>query len=217
MNRRQFTGHLVTGAAVVAIGSEGFVLTGCAGGGSIWSKILSWVPVGEAALNSILSVLTANGILIAPGLQVIVGLIEAGFSALTAAIKEYQSTTPPPVGALQKIETAFKDIVDNFKTFLASLNVSGGLLSIIVGLAQVIFSTIAAFMNQVPASFSLKRTVVLGDTFGVGSRVTGTIVPKMRSRGQFKKDFNSQLDGGRTVGVTVPQNAYLKLSFFEHF
>jgi hypothetical protein len=168
-------------------------------------------------------VLGANGVLIAPAIQTVVSLIEAGFTALTAAIKEYQSTTPPPVGALAKIETAFTDIVNNFKTFLASLSVNGGLLSIIIGLAQIVFSTIAAFMNQLPAASSLRRTVVLGHTFSVGSALTGpvsgtgTIVPKERTNGRFKRDFNSQLSGAPNVGVVCPQGAYLKLTFWEKF
>jgi hypothetical protein len=211
--RREFTGHLVGSAAALALGGATLSLEGC---GNIWTNILNWIPVGEAALNSILSVLTANGVLIVPGLQAIVSLIEAGFAALTAAIKEYQATVPPPVGALAKIETAFADIVNNFKTFLASLNVNGGLLAIIIGIGQVVLSTIAAFMGQLPAASSLKRTVLLGDTFRVGVGM-GTIVPKSRTRGRFKRDVNAVLGGSASVGVACPQNAYLTLTFWEKF
>lgn len=210
-SRREFTGHLVKGAVVVSVVSaEGFMLSGC----NVFTDVLNWVPTGEAALNSILSILGANGIIIVPGLQTIVGLIEAGFTALTAAIKEYKSTTPPPVGALQKIETGFKDIVDNFKTFLQSLSVSSPLLSIIVGIAQIIFSTIAAFMNRLPAASSLKRTVVLGSTLQVGG-TTVAFTPKDRSVRRFKKDVNSFLDDQRHSTVTIPKNAYLPLSLWE--
>lgn len=216
MERRQFLEVSGKGALGVAVltataGGATFLLSGC----NVFTDIENWVPVGEAALNSILSVLTANGVLIAAPVQAIVSLIEAGFAALTAAIKEYQSTTPAPIGALAKIETAFKDIADNFTTFLQSLGVSGGLLGIIVGLGQIIFSTIAGFMNQLPASSSLHRTVTIGSTMRVGS-TTAPVTPKARTRRVFKKDMNSVLDGGKAIGVVIPPSAYLKVSFWEH-
>jgi hypothetical protein len=217
LDRRPF----IQRAALTVVGlrlAQGAALLGVAemeaGCGSVFNDILNWIPVGEAAVNSILAVLAANGVILIPGLQVYVSLIEAGLTALTGAIKEYQSTVPAPVGALAKIETAFKDVVDNFKNFLASLNVSGGLLAIIVGIAQVVLSTIAAFMNQLPAASSLKRTVVLGHTFLVGS-TTAVVIPKDRTRRAFKRDFNSVLDGGPSAGVVIPPSARLKLSFWE--
>jgi hypothetical protein len=193
-------------------GTLGIALTesGC----NVFTDIENWVPVGEAAVNSILSVLTANGVVIAAPLQAIVSLVEAGFAALTAAIKEYQSTVPAPVGALAKIEEAFTAIVDNFRTFLTSLSVSGGLLAIIVGLAQIVFSTIAAFMNQLPAASSLRRTVVLGATFRVAGS-TAVIVPRHRTRRAFKHDWNGVLATSPTVGVVCPASAYLNVSFWE--
>jgi hypothetical protein len=217
LSRRQFARHTILtaiGLRIATLSGISAFLVSC--GGNVFSSILTWIPVGESALNSILSVLSANGIVLIPGLQVYVSLIEAGFTALTAAIKEYQSTVPAPVGALAKIETAFADVVNNFKTFLSSLSVNGGLLAIIVGLAQIVFSTIAAFMNQLPAASSMKRTVILGNTFLVGS-ATVTVVPKERTRRAFKHDFNAVLDGGPAAGVVIPPPARLKLSFFERF
>jgi hypothetical protein len=72
-------------------------------------------------------------------------------------------------------------------------------------------------MNQLPAASSLRRTVVLGHTFSVGSGGTGNVVPQERTNGRFKRDFNSQLSGAPNVGVVCPQGAYLKLTFWEKF
>ena len=102
MNRRTFT-RIASLVLLLATSGISLFLAGC----GVWTDILNWVPVGEAAINSILAVLTGNGVVITPAIQAIVQLIEAGFAALTAAIKEYQSTTPAPVGALAKVETAF--------------------------------------------------------------------------------------------------------------
>ena len=137
LSRRNFAKTLFTFFTAFAAFGSALFMSGC----NLYNDILNWVPVGEAALNSILTVLTSNGVLISPAIQSVVALVEAGFAALTAAIKEYQSTTPPPVGAVAKIQTAFNDIVDNFSTFLKSLSISGGLIGIVVGLANVVFSS----------------------------------------------------------------------------
>jgi hypothetical protein len=212
LTRREFGSGFSRFLLLLAATGPWLWTAGC----NVFSDILNWVPVGETALNAILAVLTSNGVLITPAIQTIVNLIEAGFAALTAGIKEYQSTTPAPVGALAKIETAFKDVVDNFRTFLASLNVSGGLLGIVIGLGQIIFSTIAAFLNRLPAASSLRRTVSISSSERVAGSALVVIVPKDRTRRAFKKDWNHVLDAGPAVGVVVPNSAYLKLSLFEH-
>lgn len=192
----------------VAIESEG-----C----NLWNDILNWVPVGEASLNSVLSILTSNGVVIAAPVSAIVTTIEAGFTALTAAIKEYQSVTPPPVGAEAKVQAAFTALVDNFKTFLASLNVPGSIFAIISGLAQVVLSTIAAFENQLPkttVATASARVSIVGDSVHVGPQVVA-IVPKHRTRRAYKRDFNAVLDAGVKLGVTVPKSAYHHLTLLE--
>jgi hypothetical protein len=214
MNRRNFigkTGLLVVGLRITGASAVGFWTAGC----NVFTDVLNWVPVGEAAVNSILAVLTGNGVLISPALQSIIGLIEAGFAGLSGAIKEYQSTTPPPAGSLAKIETFFKDVVDNFKTFLASLKVNAGLLGIVVGLAQIVLSTIAAFMNRLPAASSLRRRLTLNDVHVADSGYYLVVVPKERTRRAFKKDFNHVLDAGSSVGVIAPKSAYLHVSLLE--
>lgn len=211
LSRRQFTGHLAKGVAVVLVGAEAILLGGC----NLYDDILNWVPVGEASLNSILTVLTSNGVAISPAMQSVVALIEAGFTALTAAINEYKSTNPPPVGAIAKIQTAFTDIVDQFSTFLKSLSVSSGLVGIIVGLANVVFSTIAAFSNQLPKPTTARMSMAI-HTVQVGA-VTQVVVPKTRTRRAYKKDFNATLDTATKSGIVVPKAAYLPVTFWEHF
>jgi hypothetical protein len=204
MNRRTFTARISSLVLFLAAGGSSLLISGC----NVFSDILSWVPVGEAALNSILTVLTGNGVVISPAVQAIISLIEAGFAALTAAVKEYQSATPPPAGALAKVEEAFKAIVDNFTTFLEALNVSGGLLSIITGLAQVVLSTIAAFMNRLPPSMTMKVTRdKLAGPVKVSS-TTVTIIAKERNAAAFKKDFDAVLKSA-PADVKVPTKAIL--------
>ena len=203
LNRRTFTARIASLFIFLAAGGMSLFVAGC----SVFSDVLNWIPVGEAALNSILSVLTVNGVVISPAIQSLVSLIEAGFAALTAAVKEYQSTTPAPVGALSKVETAFKDIVDNFSTFLSSLSVSGSLLGIITGLAQIVLSTIAAFVNRLPASTAMKSVSVrLSSVKVAGTAIT--VIPKARTASSFKHDYDAILKSA-PADVKVPPNAIL--------
>lgn len=200
MNRRRFAKIATKTLLLILTAGNALFLAGC----SVWSDILAWIPIGEAALNSILALLSANGVAIGPALQAIVTLIETAFNDLTAAVKEYQSTTPPPVGALVKVQAAFKALTDQFSNFLAQLGVSGGLLSVIAGIAQIVFSTIAAFVNQLPTTAQLTQR----STVQVGSK-SFPVVAKKRSVSQFKHDVNAVVDAGKAVGLNCPPNAYL--------
>jgi len=221
INRRQF----VQRSTLTVVGlrlAQGTAFIGTAelaGGCNLFNDILNWIPVGEASVNAMLTVLTSNGIAIAPAVSAAVTLTEAGLTALTAAVKEYQATTPPPVGAVAKVQTALKDVVDNFQTFLASINVPGNIFSVISGLAQVVLSTVAAFENQLPpttpAATAAARTTIVGATAHVGQAVI-VITPKHRTVRAYKKDWNATLDAGTKLGVLVPKSAYHHISFFEH-
>jgi len=212
ITRRQFGGHLVKGAAIATLAASTIELGGC----SVFTDIENWVPVGEAALNSILAELAANNVPLSSEAQAIVKDIEAGFDAITAAVQEYQSTTPPPVGALAKVQTAFKDVVDQLSAFLSNLALPGGnIVTLISGLASIVFSTIAAFLNKLPA---LATVTAIGPIHSYRlSGLTYTVTAKYRTRRGFKKDWNSQLDSAKSKGVVVTQAAYMKLSLFEHF
>jgi hypothetical protein len=196
--------RLATLAGVTTVALED---AGC----NVFTDIENWVPVGETAVNSILSVLTANGILVTPAISGIVTLVEAGFNALIAAIKEYQSTTPPPVGALQKIQTAFQDISDQFSAFVGQLSgVAGKVLTVVVALVKVVISTIGGFVGELPASAASVLAKV-----SMNSAIATP--PVHRTRRGFKKDFNSTLDAGAKQGVICPSGAYMHLSLLEHF
>lgn len=209
MIRREFNKRLGSILLLALAGGSWLFTAAC----NVFVDLLNWVPVGEAALNSILSILSTNGVVLNPAVQAAISLINAGFTALTAAVKEYQSTTPAPVGALAKIETALHDIVDNFSTFLSSLSVSSGLLNIITRLAEVVLSTIAAFTNRLPASMSLKGVRDKMAAVRVGGKLLN-VAPQERSRRKFKHDWNGTLKAAPS-DVKVPANAYLPVSFWE--
>jgi hypothetical protein len=197
VNRRQFIGHLTKVAAIAVLLPATFEMEGC----NVLSEIQAWVPTGEKAVNAILAVLVANNIPVSAGVQAAVGLVETGFNDLLAAIQEYESTTPPPVGALAKIQTIMKDISDQFSNFVAQLSGTGSnVLKVVVALATVVISTIGGFISQ------------LGPTPApsVELKLSGVVIPAVqRSNRKFKSDWNSQLNSAKALGVNCPKYAYL--------
>jgi hypothetical protein len=106
----------------------------------------------------------------------------------------------------------FSLIVGNIQSMLTQLGSGGGtVISTVAGLAEIIFSTIAAFVAQLPASTSATKlkTLVASDSFRIGVNQF-TYVPKHRTRRAFKKDWNKVAAAGGHPEVE------LKLSFFEH-
>ena len=212
LTRREFTGHLAKGTAIVALGAS-LSLEGC----GLVSDIENWVPVGIASMKSIELVLQSNGYPLSGTVLTAFNDVIAALNAVDAAATEYGSANPAPVGTLQKLQLAIKSVTDALATFLSELSLpGGGVLNLIIGLAGVLVSTIMAFLNQLPAAPATAMSVTLATRWRVGSAAFN-VSPVHRTRRRFKSDFNSNLDSGKTVGVAVPNAAYLKLSLLEHF
>jgi hypothetical protein len=194
MNRRTFVGHL---SAAAAIAFAGVSLEGC----SLESEILAWIPAGEAAVNSILGVLSANGVAVPAAVNATVQMIEAGFTALTTAVKNYEATTPPPTGAIASIEAALASVSSAFNQFVSGISPTAGkILTLVVDLGDVVLSTIAGFQNSLGTG-----TVAVSLT---NSRGTAVVALK-RSKRQFRHDWNARLTAATTLGAVVPKSAYL--------
>jgi hypothetical protein len=207
--RRDFGKAAGLTALALATSTSPFLLSGC----NVITDIENWVPIAQASVNSLEAILTTNGINVGP-VTAVLNDIQAGLAAVLGAAQQYAATTPAPVGALQKIEAAFQAVVANFGKFLTQLNLpGGGLLNLISALVGLVLSTIAGFINRLP-------TPPAGFTVSFSVKTPGgflTVVPKSRSRREYKKDFNSQIDAGATAGVKIPAGAKLHVSFFEHF
>jgi hypothetical protein len=194
LSRREFVGHL-SAAGVVSL--CGVSLAGC----NLENEILDWIPAGEAAVNSILGVLNANGIVVPATVQLVVQTIEAGFTALTTAIKNYQAVTPPPVGAIAAIEAALSSVTSAFNQFVSGLSpVAGKILTLVVDLGDVVLSTIAGFENSLGTG-----TVKVSLTNSRGTAVAA----QKRTKRQFRHDWNAKLSAAITLGAVVPKSAYL--------
>ena len=173
MKRRAFFSRI--GAILATICMVPY-LAGC----NAITDLEHWIPVALSAVSSIVKLL---GPIVPAPVSAIIVLIQAGFSALLAAIQSYQSGK----GVLADITNAIESIEGNFQAFFAQLNVSPSLLALIEGLASLILSTIQAFSNEISPASANRLMAHVGNT----GRIM-TITPVKRSISQFKAVWNAE-------------------------
>jgi hypothetical protein len=184
--------------------------------GNVISDILNWTPVGLAAFNQIVTLLESEGVINVLGGGAVISLIaiiQKAFNDLKAAVLAYQAITPPPVGALAKIDAALGLIIADLQTFMGDLNIPDpSLVTVVVGMASIIMSTIAGFVLQLPASTQAQLPTIK-DRLARNTKVGNTLVsyvPLKRSNRYFIKEWNTLCsDGGH-------KEAQLPLSLFQH-
>jgi hypothetical protein len=205
MTRRDFGKSAGTGLLLLATAGSSSMLVGCGtSSSSIFNEIAAWEPIGKSAVQGIITLLEGVG-LIAPGMPLLISAILAGFDELIADVKAYQAMNPPPANALDRIVAVFNLIVGNFQDMLAQLMVSvNPIIATVIGLAQVILGTIAGFLANLP------KAARLSGVFSVG-REAVTYSAQLRSRKQFKHDFNSIAVAGGHPEIQ------LHVGFWEHF
>ena len=202
MTRRGFV--VRTSSGIAAIAASG-ALTGCSAG-NVFTDIENWIPVGVSAIQGIVSLLNGSG-LITPPMQVLVTAILTGFDDLLADVKTYEALNPPPTGALAKIEEVFSLIVGNIQMLLAQVGGNSPVIATVIGLAQVILSTIAGFLGDLPVT---TKSLRLSGTFQVGSQNV-TYKTEHRTIRKFKRDYNAVANAGGHPEID------LHLSLLEHF
>lgn len=182
MDRRQFTSRIVL---ILAALSAPFSMAGC----GIFSDISAWIPTAIIAINGIVSLL---GALVPSGAMAIVVLIDAALNSLKATIDEYNADTNPADKAtlLAKIRTILTDISTNFQSFLNALNIGNNpIVTIVIGLANIVLSAIAGFLNALPVAAGA-GTQVKSASYTLGGK-TWPIIPKLyKSVAAFKSDWN---------------------------
>lgn len=205
MNRRSFIGRVVT--AIVGFAALGGAVLGT---GCNWEADLeNWIPVGLQALASILSLLSGAGIVLGSSAAQTVSVIQQGLGDLKLAVVQYASTTPPPAGALQRIDALFSDIVSNIGNVLSQLPAQPArVVTLVTGLFELVLSTVQGFMTQVPmaptampkTAASLKRALVInGKPAVIGPA-------KNLSRRHFIHQFNTLAEAGGEPQAKLPES-----------
>ena len=181
MTRRMFNRMLLLAGA-------GASLSGC----NAEADLIDFIPYITEALGAITKIL---GSLMPPPAALIINTIEASLSLLGAALAEYKSDPNPADKAtlLAKIETFLEDIGDNFQSFLDALGTAGPIASVVLGIIQVVLSTIAWFAQEFGATVSSAARPAIALARGRQLRATNQylyIAPTKRSVKEFKAAFN---------------------------
>jgi hypothetical protein len=203
ITRRDFGKY--ASAGLLALGT--LDLSSCSAS-DVFTDIENWIPVGLSAFQGIVSILQGAG-LVAPQAVPLIAAVITGLDDVLADVKAYEAIVPPPANALAKIQAALSLVVQNIQAMLAQLNVNGGtVLNVVEGLAEIILSTIAGFLNELPSTG--KASTTLSNTFRVGRDVV-SYTPQVRTRGRFKKDYNRVAVANGYPGIQ------LKLTPLERF
>ena len=150
--RRDFAKVVGCGALGVGIGITTMGLS-CE---SIFADIESYVPIGLAAFNEILSLVDpTEAALLTP----IINDVKAAFADLTAAITQYENAPASDKSTLLgKITTAINAVIDEINQFWNDLKLpDSGLASTIEGVLQIILSTLAAFLPLIGGALLSKK------------------------------------------------------------
>lgn len=169
---------------LAVVGSAPLSMTGC----NVIQDLIDFIPWIIRAINSIKNIL---GVFMPPGAGVIVGIIIGVLADLQAAAVEYQSDPLPADKAtlLAKIETFLRDIVEHFQSFLDALGSAGVIASVVIGIIQVVLSTIGWFAGQLASKTGRLNVLPMPRSMRAGNQMIFVVAQK-RSIKQFKDEFN---------------------------
>jgi hypothetical protein len=152
MNRREFTGHLVAGAALVAVGAS---IEGCA--------VPSWVNTAISDLPTILNIATtvativadaATGGALTPAIAAIIATATAAVNVAIPVIQkmiaDYQAN--PTAGIIDNIKTALLDVQNQLGQILTAAHVVNATLRAVITTSMgLAIGVITAILSLLPA------------------------------------------------------------------
>jgi hypothetical protein len=193
MNRRQLIknfgglGLAVTILTVPLLSS----IAGCAS--STYTKLIAYINVALQAFESVVSILSATGIL-PPGVSVIVAMVKAGFADVLTAVNNYNAApAADKTTFLLKIATVAQVLQNDLASFWSNLNIPNPALeAIIQGLLGIITTTLGAFQALLPTP-PVPVPMPAVEAKEMGRRAVLPVVGRMRSVAQFKADWNVAL------------------------
>jgi hypothetical protein len=177
VTRRTFGKYISSAALALGIGevTMGF---GC----GVFTDILTYVPIGLEAFETIISLLDPS---LATALAPIIVKVKAALADIAAAVQAYQNAPASEKATLLgKITTAINVAIDEIQAFWSSLNLPDqNLATTIADVLQIILSTLAGFLPLLGGS------LLMGKHHPKSLPVT----PALRSQKKFKKEINEVL------------------------
>lgn len=184
MNRRQFTGHLVTGSLGLALAGTSLTLEGC----SALNELETWVPVGLTAFDGIAAIVDSVFTALAT-------TVDALWAAVQNAINLYQHSTDPVNTRLDKIIATLDALSGGLAQALAALPISipAAVLSAAKLGLSLLIATLVSIRNKL-------QPVTPPLTAAVSNAAAGTTPAK--STRDFVNKFNAIMAAnGQTLRV----------------
>jgi hypothetical protein len=196
-SRRSFLQGLA--AFFIVLFSSLSFLTGC-NATTIFQTILAWIPTAEKAFAGIVTIL---GPFLPPGASAIIAEVNAAFQVVVAAVNEYlNAPAADKTTFLDKLRVALQAVSDQIQAFLNAINIPGNpIVAVVLGLAQVIISTIEGFLNNLPVPVGGKVLTMQAALHCSGATVV--VVPKLRNDSSFKKDFNAICEANGQTSIEL--------------
>jgi len=201
LGRRKFLGTTVAGACGAALmvavaGTEMFVLEGCA---ITLNDVLNWTDIGTSAVGSVLTFLTAAGIVCALcGVAATAAI--AAIHAIADAIRQWQAAAPADKATLWgKIHTALTIALSEVGKFFQEINLPlGKLAGMILGIASLVLSAITGFIQK----FFPSLLAASSRSYKLGATTDIPVAPKEYHTNDFKKEYNKiVISGGHPEAV----------------
>jgi hypothetical protein len=176
-DRREFVGHLVGGAALVAVGASAASMMGC----NILTELETWVPIGLTAFDTIVSYINPVA---GSAIAIVVSTVNNLWQAVATAIANYQHTTDPTTTLLDKVIAAMDALQSGLGTVLSSLP---------VGLSAAVMKAVTFGVNLLIATLKSIRNSIepaAAKAFTALKSVTVNNVSSATSAKDFIKLFN---------------------------
>lgn len=155
MNRRQFTGHLVAGAATLAVVGSTLTMEGCN---------VDWITTAINDLPTIVSIATTVATIVADALgggilsPAVAAIIQTASQAAQVAlataqqlIKDYQAQ--PSASVLAKIKTTLLDVQSSLGQILDAAHIANvALRTVIAGSIGLAITVLTQILSLLPAS-----------------------------------------------------------------
>jgi hypothetical protein len=210
--RREFLGHLSTGALLASVGVLDMQMFSCTPS-TVVSKILALLPTVEAIANTVANVLVAVDPAIGTLVKVALGILETSFTEIEAIIKQYQTNIagmPPTTlnkldALIEAISTQIANIEAQFPNLppLVVAGISAGLAAF-----ETILNLIASIIPAPAAASLLPRAYAKCSARGIKFGVQVGVVPTPR---ELALSYNERVRnaGFPQATVHVPWNHVL--------
>jgi hypothetical protein len=180
-SRREFTGQVVAGAAMVGIVP---FLAGCptATVDQVLQELNTWIPAAIATFDGVLSIINPVA---GTALALLQKTIDGEWQALSGAISTYIHTVPPPANGLPQVIAFMQALQANLTQIIAAL--PPGLDQNILTASKTAFALLLATLMDIQNR--LQPTTVKLTAIAVGGGIQ--LPPPAKSAADFVRQINA--------------------------